>query len=201
VIRVLVAEDTAILRDTLVAVLNLEDDLEVVTEVSTGDAIVPSALRHRPDVALLDIDLPGIDGLAAAADLHTQLPTCRALILTGLDRPDHLRKALAAHVSGFLVKNTPAADLIAAIRKVAAGERVIDPHLAVAALETPANPLTARETEVLRRCAEGADPREIAAGMYLSYGTVRNYLASAMTKLNARTRVDAVRKATQAGWL
>jgi two-component system response regulator DesR len=201
VIRVLVAEDTAILRDTLVAVLDLQDDLEVVAEVSTGDAIVPTALRHRPDVAVLDIDLPGIDGLTAAAELHTQLPTCRALILTGLDRPDNLRRALAAHVSGFLVKNTPANDLIAAIRRVAAGERVIDPHLAVAALETPENPLTARETEVLRRYAQGADPREIAADMYLSYGTVRNYLASAMTKLDARTRVDAMRKATRAGWL
>jgi two-component system response regulator DesR len=201
VIRVLVAEDTAILRDTLVAVLNLQDDLEVVTEVSTGDAIVPHALRHRPDVAVLDIDLAGVDGLTAAADLHLQLPTCRTLILTGLDRPENLRKALAAHVSGFLVKNTPAVDLISAIRRIAAGDRVIDPHLAVAALETPVNPLTARETEVLRRYAQGADPREIAADMYLSYGTVRNYLASIMTKLDARTRVDAMRKATQAGWL
>jgi two-component system response regulator DesR len=144
----LVAEDTAILRDTLVAVLNLQDDLEVVTEVSTGDAIVPAALRHTPDVAVLDIDLPGVDGLTAAADLHAQLPTCRTLILTGLSRPENLRRALTAHVSGFLMKNTPAAALISAIRKVAAGDRVIDPHLAVAALETPVNPLTARETEV-----------------------------------------------------
>lgn len=152
-------------------------------------------------MALLDIDLPGVDGLTAAADLYERLPTCRTLILTGLDRPDHLRRALGAHVSGFLVKNTPAADLIAAIRRIAAGERVIDPDLAVAALETPVNPLTPRETEVLRRYADGADPREIAADMYLSYGTVRNYLASAMTKLDARTRVDAMRKAAKAGWL
>lgn len=201
VIRVLVAEDTAILRDTLVAVLNLQDDLEVVAEVATGDAIVPTALRFGPDVAVVDIDLPGVDGLTAAADLHVQLPACRTLVLTGLDRPDNLRRALAAQVAGFLVKNTPAADLIAAIRTVAAGGRVIDPNLAVAALETPVNPLTVRETEVLRRYAEGADPREIAADMYLSYGTVRNYLASAMTKLDARTRVDALRKATRAGWL
>jgi two-component system response regulator DesR len=200
-IRVLVAEDTGILRDTLVAVLNLQDDLEVVAEVPTGDAIVPAALRHRPDVAVLDIELPHVDGLTAAAQLHEQLPACRVLILTGFARPENLRKAVAAHVAGFLVKNTPAAELITAIRRVAAGERVIDPDLAVAALEIPPNPLTPRETEVLRRYAQGADPREIAAALYLSYGTVRNYLASAMTKLDARNRVDAMRIATQAGWL
>jgi two-component system response regulator DesR len=147
VIRVLVAEDTGILRDTLVAVLNLQDDLEVVAEVPTGDAIVPAALRHHPDVAVLDIELPEVDGLTAAAELHERLPACRVLILTGFARPENLRRALAAHVAGFMVKNTPAVDLIAAIRRIAAGERVIDPNLAVAALETPKNPLTPRETE------------------------------------------------------
>lgn len=200
-IRVLVAEDTGILRDTLVAVLNLQDDLAVVAEARTGDEIVPAVLRHRPDVAVVDIDLPNLDGITAAAELHEKAPDCRVVILTGLARPANLRRALAAHVAGFLVKDAPATALIDAVRRVAGGERVIDPDLAVTTLRTPENPLTPRETEVLKRYAAGADAKQIAAELFLSYGTVRNYLASAMVKLDARNRVDALRIATEAGWL
>jgi two-component system, NarL family, response regulator DesR len=201
VIRVLVAEDMRILRDTLVALLRLQDDIEVIAEVTDGQAIIPATAAHRPDVAVIDIALPGTDGLTAAARLREQCPECKVLILTVLAKPGNLRSALAAHVAGFLPKDTPAADLIDAIRKIAAGERVIDPQLALKALEIPASPLAPREAEVLRHYATGADPTEIAADLYLSYGTVRNYLASAVTKLGARNRVDAVRIAAEAGWL
>jgi two-component system, NarL family, response regulator DesR len=200
-IRVLIAEDMRILRDTLVALLELEDDLDVVVDLASGDEIVPAALRHRPDVAVIDIDLPGVDGLTAAAELHERLPQCRTLILTGLGRPGTLRRALAAQVSGYMVKDAPSQALIDTIRRVAAGERVIDPKVAIAALEATDNPLSPREAEVLRRHAAGASAAEIAAEMYLSYGTVRNYLASAVTKLGARNRVDAARIAGEAGWL
>jgi two-component system, NarL family, response regulator DesR len=201
VIRVLVAEDMRILRDTLVAVLNLEDDIEVVAEVPDGRGIVSAAVAHRPDLAVVDIDLPGVDGLTAAAELHERFPECRVLILTVLGQPGNLRRALAAHVSGFLVKDAPSDEVIDAVRRVVAGERVVDPQLALAALEIADNPLSPREVEVLKRYAAGAGPAEIAAELFLSYGTVRNYLASAVTKLGARNRVDAVRIAAEAGWL
>lgn len=200
-IRVLVAEDMQILRDTLVALLGLEEDIDVVAEVSDGGSVVPAAVAVRPDVAVVDIDLPGTDGLTAAAQLHQQCPGCQVLILTVLSQPGHLRRALAAHVSGFLPKDIRAEDLVDAVRRVAAGERVIDPQLALKALEVPDNPLSAREAEVLRRFAAGDGPAEIAAAMFLSYGTVRNYLAAAVSKLGARNRVDAVRIAAGAGWL
>lgn len=200
-IRVLVAEDMQILADTLAAVLALEDDIAVVAQVADGDAIVPTAVAHRPDVAVVDIDLPGTDGLTGAAELRERCPDCRVLILTVLGKPGYLRKALAAGVAGFLPKETPARELVEAVRRVDAGERVVDPKLAVAALEVPGNPLSPREVEVLRRFAGGAGPAEIAAELFLSYGTVRNYLASAVTKLGARNRVDAVRIAAEAGWL
>jgi two-component system, NarL family, response regulator DesR len=201
VIRVLVAEDVRLLREALTTVLGLESDVEVVAAVSAGDRIVAAALEHRPDVAVLDIAMPGIDGLTAAAELHRQLPECRVLIMTGLGRPGNLRRALAAGVAGFVVKDAPSAELIDAVRRVAAGHRVIDPQLALAALEVPDNPLSPREAEVLKRHAAGADAAQIAADMFLSYGTVRNYLASAVTKLGARNRVDAARIAADAGWL
>jgi len=200
-IRIMVAEDVRILRDTLVAVLQLEDDLDVVATAARGDEIVPAALEHRPDVAVLDIDLPGGDGLSAAAELHRQVPQCRTLILTGLGKPGTLRRAMAARVGGFMIKDAPADQLIDAVRRVAAGERVVDPQLAVAALEVADNPLSPREAEILKRHADGAPAAEIAAELYLSYGTVRNYLASAVTKLGARNRVDAARIAADAGWL
>ncbi|MGW0804670.1 response regulator transcription factor [Nonomuraea sp. NPDC002799] len=200
-IRVLIAEDVRILREALVALLGYEEGMEVVAEVATGDAIVPAALAHRPDVAVLDIDLPLLDGLAAAADLHERLPECRVLILTALGRPGNLRRGVEAHVSGFMLKDSRPQDLVNAIREVAAGGRVVDQQLAFAALDLPASPLTDREADVLRLTGAGATPRDIARDLHLSYGTVRNYLASAVTKLNARTRLDAVRIATEAGWL
>ncbi|WP_163570981.1 response regulator [Fodinicola feengrottensis] len=201
-IRILLAEDTAILRDTLAAVLNLQDDMEVTAEVATGDRIVTAARQYKPDVALLDIDLPGVDGLTAAAVLHDQLPECRVLILTALAVPANLRIALEAHVAAFfLAKDTPAAELIHAIRIVAADGRVIDPALALATLQARPSPLTDRETDVLRLHSEGLDPREIASQLYLSYGTVRNYLASASDKLGARNRIHAIKIATENQWL
>ena len=200
-IRILIAEDMRILRETLVAVLSLEADIEVVAEVPTGAGIVPAAVEYRPDLAVLDIDMPGMDGLTAADQLHERLPECRVVILTVLGRPGHLRRALAAHVSGFLVKDAPADELITAVRRVAAGERVFDTQLTVAALEQGGNPLSPREAEVLRRYAAGAGAAEIATELFLSYGTVRNYLTAAVTKLGARNRVDAVRIAADAGWL
>jgi len=200
-IRILVAEDMRILRDMLVSTLNLEEDFKVVAEVADGTGVVPAALAERPDLAVLDIDMPGLDGLAAAAELHERLPACRAVILTVLGHPGQLRQALAAHVSGFLVKDAPSDQLIGVLRRVAAGERVVDPKLALATLEVAESPLSAREAEVLRRFAAGAEPAEIAAELFLSYGTVRNYLASAVTKLGGRNRMEAVRIATEAGWL
>ena len=200
-IRVLLAEDTAILRDTLVAVLDLQEDLEVVAQVADGDQILPAARESRPDVAVLDIDLPGMDGLTAAAALRTEAPECRVLILTALAQPRNLRTALAAEVAGFLPKDTPAVELIRAIREIAGGGRVVDTSTALAALESRPSPLTERETDVLRLHSEGMDPREIAANLFLSYGTVRNYLTSATDKLGAKNRIHAIKIATDSGWL
>jgi two-component system response regulator DesR len=200
-IRVMIAEDVRLLRETLSAVLALEDDLRVVAAVERGEDIVPAAQRFQPDIALLDIDLPGVDGLTAAQLLSEQVPDCRSVILTGLTRPGHLRRALAAGASGFLLKHSPPQALIDGIRKVAAGERVVDPQVALAALETPDKPLPSREVDVLRLAATGAEPDEIAAALFLSVGTVRNYLSSAITRLDARNRVDAIRIATDQGWL
>ncbi|MEV6848600.1 response regulator transcription factor [Actinoplanes sp. NPDC051411] len=200
-IRVLVAEDMQILRDTLIAVLDLEDDLEVVAQAASGDTVVAAAVATRPDVAVVDIDLPGMDGLTAAALLRERLPGCRVLVLTALAVPRNLRRALGVQVAGFLGKDVPSPDLIEAVRRVAGGERVIDPRLAVAALEVPPSPLSPREAEILKHYADGRDAADIAADLHLSYGTVRNYLASAVTKLGARNRVDAIRIAVQGGWL
>jgi two-component system response regulator DesR len=201
VIRVLVAEDTAILRDTLVAVIDLQPDLEVVAQLPSGGAIVRTAAETTADVALLDIDLPEMDGLSAAAELRREVPGCRVLILTAHAQPRNLRAALAAEVAGFLPKDTPASELIDAIREVAAGRRVVDASTALAALESRPSPLTERETDVLRLHADGMDPREIAAELFLSYGTVRNYLAAVTEKLGAKNRIHAIRIATDEGWL
>lgn len=200
-ISILLAEDTAILRDTLVAVLDLEEDMKVVAQVAHGDQILPAARRWHPDVAILDIDLPGQDGLTAAGQLATDLPECRVMILTALAQPANLRTALAANVAGFLAKDTPAINLIQSIRTIAAGERVIDSTVALAALDARPSPLTPRETDVLKLQAEGLDPREIAGRLFLSHGTVRNYLASATDKLGARNRIHAIRIATDNDWL
>lgn len=188
-------------RGALVALLELEPDIDVVAEVASGDDILPTALQHQPDVAVIDIDLPGIDGLTAASVLHEQLPSCRTLILTSLGRPGTLRRALSAKVGGFILKDAPSRDLAEAIRRVAAGQRVVDSNLALAAWDSAECPLTAREIDVLRLAADGAEAPEIAARLFLSTGTVRNYLSTIATKLNARNRVDAIRIATESGWL
>jgi two-component system, NarL family, response regulator DesR len=201
VIRVLVAEDMHMIRGALVALLSLEDDMEVVAELDRGDQIVPTALRTRPDVAVLDIDLPGTDGLTAAAELHRVLPGCRTLVLTGMSQPGTLLRALSAHVRGFIVKDAPAQTLAAGVRRVAAGERVIDPDLVAAALETGSSPLTARETDVLRVADQGMRTDEIARTLSLAPATVRNYMSNAVSKVGGRNRIEAIRIARDAGWL
>lgn len=188
-------------RGALVALIELEPDLKVVAAIENGEDIVPTALKHQPDIAVIDIDLPGLDGLSAAAQLHETLPACKTLILTNLGRAGTLRRALAAHVSGYMLKDAPPEQLAMAIRNVAAGRRVIDPQLALSTWEGSQNPLSSREHEVLRLAAEGSEPAEIAATMHLSVGTVRNYLTTIVTKLNARNRVDAIKTAYDMGWL
>ncbi|ARF76255.1 response regulator transcription factor [Streptomyces sp. NPDC012600] len=200
-VRVLIAEDMHMIRGALVALLELEPDLQVVASVDRGDTIVKAALASPPDVAIIDIDLPGVDGLTAAADLHVQLPSCRTLILTSLGRPGTLRRALSAQVTGFLLKDSPPQQLADAVRAVAAGRRVIDPQLALSAWDSPQNPLSPRELEVLRLAARGADAAEIAGCLFLSKGTVRNYLTAIVTKLGARNRIDAIRISEEAGWI
>ncbi len=200
-IRVLLAEDQAMVRGALAALLTLEGDIEIVAEVARGDEVVQAALAARPDVALLDIEMPGCDGLSAAAALHGQLPSCRVLILTTFGRPGYLRRAMESGVVGFLIKDAPAAELAVAIRRARAGERVIDPALATAALSEGANPLTERERAVLAASVPGASVAEIAATLHLSEGTVRNYLSEASQKLGAQNRVEAARIAEQKGWL
>lgn len=188
-------------RGALVALLNLEPDLDVVAEVEAGDAIVGAALAARPDVAVIDIHLPRLDGISAAAQLREALPECRTVIITSLGKPGTLRRALTQKVTGFVLKDAPAGRLAEVVRQVAAGERVFDNELALAALDSGESPLTDREAEILRRAARGAGATEIADGLHLSTGTVRNYLTSAVTKLGARNRLDAVRIAEEAGWL
>ena len=200
-IRILVAEDMHLIRGALVALIELEDDMQVVAEVDRGDEIEAAALRENPDVAVLDIDLPGLDGLSAAKRIQATLPDCQILILTGLSQPSYLLRALQGKIRGFLPKDAPAAELATGIRRVAAGERVIDPVLVAAALETGESPLTGREADVLRAAAEGLSTNEIAATLYLSPATVRNYLSNAISKVDARNRIDAISIAKQAGWI
>ncbi|MFJ9694867.1 DNA-binding response regulator [Kitasatospora sp. NPDC101183] len=200
-VKILLAEDVHMIRGALVALLELEPDFEVVASVDRGDLIVKAAIEAKPDVAVIDVDLPGIDGLTAAAHLREKLPKCRALILTSLGRPGTLRRAMAAHVSGFLLKDAPPDQLAHSVRAVAQGQRVIDPQLAMSAWDAPRNPLSPRELEVLRLAAQGADAAEIAGCLYLSKGTVQNYLTAIVAKLNARNRIDACRIAEEAGWI
>ncbi|MFF1698377.1 DNA-binding response regulator [Streptomyces sp. NPDC058257] len=200
-IRILLAEDMHMVRGALVALLNLEADLDVVAEVERGDQIVAMALETKPDVAVIDIDLPGLDGLTAATHLRERMPECRTLILTSLGRPGTLRRALAAHVSGYLLKDAPPKELAEAVRRVAAGHRAVDAQLALAAWGGAENPLTERENEVLKLASQGAEAPEIASRMHLTTGTVRNYLTTVVSKLNARNRVDAIRIARDSGWL
>jgi two-component system response regulator DesR len=199
--RILLAEDQAMVRGALAALLTLERDLEIVAQVGRGDEIVPAALAARPDVALLDIELPGLDGLAAAAQLRSAVPGCRVVMLTTFGRPGYLRRAMEAGATGFLLKDAPAADLADAVRRVARGQRVVDPALALAALSEGANPLSEREREVLALSATNGTIADIAGRLGLSEGTVRNHLSAAIQKTGARNRAEAARIAAAKGWL
>ncbi len=200
-VRVLLAEDQAMVRGALSALLSLEDDIEIVAEASRGDEVLPAALDTLPDVALLDIEMPGGDGLEAAAALHERLPSCLVVILTTFGRSGYLRRAMESGAVGFLLKDAPASELAEAIRRAMKGERVVDPALATAALSEGDNPLKEREREMLAASEGGATIEDIAARLYLSEGTVRNYLSTAIKKLGARNRVEAARLAERKGWL
>jgi two-component system response regulator DesR len=200
-VRVLLAEDQAMVRGALSALLDLEEDIEIVAEASRGDEVLPAALDALPDVALLDIEMPGGDGLGAAAALKENLPSCRVIILTTFGRAGYLKRAMESGAVGFLLKDAPASELASAVRRVMNGERVVDPGLAAAALSEGESPLTGREREVLSASANGATIEDVAAKLYLSEGTVRNYLSTAIKKLGARNRVEAARLAERKGWL
>ncbi len=200
-IRLLLADDQELIRTALERLFDLEGDFEVVASVSRGDEVEEAAARTRPDVALLDVEMPGLDGVAACARLARRVPACRCLILTTFGRPGFLRRAMESGAAGFLVKDAPFDELTAAIRRVAAGERVVDPALAAATLAHGASPLTPREADVLRAARTAATVADIAAAVFLSEGTVRNYLSAAMAKLGARNRAEAVRLAEDQGWV
>jgi two-component system response regulator DesR len=206
VTRLLLAEDQAMIREALATLLELEEDLVVVASVGRGDEVLDAlaaakAAGDEVDVALLDIEMPGMDGICAAAQAHAAYPGLRIVILTTFGRPGFLRRAMEAGASAFLVKDAPAAQLAAAIRRVVAGERVIDPDLAAAALADGINPLTSRERDVLAASAGGATNAEIAAKLFLSEGTVRNYLSACIQKTGTRNRTEALTLARTKGWL
>lgn len=200
-IKVLLAEDQSMVREALAALLGLESDIEVVAQVARGDEVLAAALAAGVDVALLDIEMPGMTGIEAAGELRDALPGVKVIVLTTFGRPGYLRRAMESGADAFLVKDAPAAQLAEAVRKVLAGERVIDPTLAAAALADGANPLTDREREVLRAAAGGSTNAELATLLHLSQGTVRNYLSTAIQKLAARNRTEAVGIAREKGWL
>ena len=197
----LLAEDQAMIRGALAALISTEEDIEVVAQVERGDRVLDEALRTKPDVALLDIEMPGKDGIAAAAELREKLPSCRVLILTVFGRPGYLRKAVDVGVSGFLLKDAAPAELAAAIRRTAKGEKVVDSQLALAALSEGSSPLTPRERDVLAMSRTGASVEDVARSLHLTNGTVRNHLSIAIQKLNARNRTEAARIAEEKGWL
>jgi two-component system response regulator DesR len=201
VIRLLLADDQALVRGALSALLGLEPDLEVVAEVGAGDEVLPAVLLHRPDVALLDVEMPGLDGIAAAAEVRRAAPATKVLIVTTFGRPGYLRRALQAGASGFVVKDTPAAQLADAVRRVHAGLRVVDPTLATDSLVAGESPLTPRETEVLRAARDGSPVAAVAKLLFLSEGTVRNHLSAAIGKTGAANRAEAVITAEGNGWL
>jgi two-component system response regulator DesR len=201
VIRLLLADDQALVRGALSALLGLEPDLEVVAEVGSGDAVLAAVLEHRPDVALLDVEMPGLDGISATAEVRAAAPGTRVLIVTTFGRPGYLRRALQAGASGFVVKDTPAPQLADAVRRVHAGLRVVDPALATDSLLAGESPLTAREAEVLRAARDGSSVAVIAQRLFLSEGTVRNHLSSAIGKTGSTNRAEAVLTADGNGWL
>lgn len=200
-IRLLIADDQALVRGALAALLGLEADIEVVAQVGRGDEVVEAARTSEATVALLDIEMPGIDGIAAAAQLRAEVPGCRALIVTTFGRPGYLARAMQAGASGFVVKDTPAAELADAVRRVSQGLRVVDPQLAAESLAQGDSPLTERETDVLAAARDGGTIADIARTVHLSEGTVKNHLSSAIGKTGARNRADAVRVAVERGWL
>lgn len=200
-IRILLAEDQVMIREALATLLSLESDMDVVAQVSGGDQVISAARAHRPDVALLDIEMPDGDGLAAAFYLHQQLPGIKIVILTAFGRPGFLRRAMDAGAAGYLLKDRPSAELASAIRRTLAGHTIVDPDLALAALASGANPLTSRELEVLSAADDYVTVADIAKVLHLSPGTVKNYLSVAIAKLGARNRIDAVRIARNQGWL
>jgi two-component system response regulator DesR len=201
VIRLLIAEDMHIVRSALVALLETEDDLEVVAAVERGDQVMDALVRTHPDVAVLDLEMPGGDGVSVAKRLKAESPGTKVIILTALGRPAAVRNALAAGVNGFVLKNAPVDDLVDGIRRVAAGGRVLHPELAAAAVQSGDSPLTPRESDVLTLVADGCGVREAASALSLSEGTVRNYLTATMDKLGARGRTDAVKIAQSNGWI
>jgi two-component system, NarL family, response regulator DesR len=200
-IRLLLADDQALVRGALSTLLGLEPDLRVVAEVGRGDEVVAAAREHRPDVALLDVEMPGLDGISATRQLRAAMPSCRVLVVTTFGRPGYLRRALEAGASGFVVKDTPARQLADCVRRVHCGLRVVDPALAAESLATGESPLTERETQVLRAARDGGTVADLAGVLHLSEGTVRNHLSAAIGKTGARTRAEAVRLAEEAGWL
>ncbi|GHE93034.1 DNA-binding response regulator [Amycolatopsis deserti] len=200
-IRVLLADDQAMVRGALATVLGLEPDIEVVGQVGSGDEVLAAAKETTPDVALLDVQMPGKDGLTAAAELHAALPSCRIIVCTTFGRPGYLARAMAAGAAGFVVKDSPPEQLVDAVRRVHTGLRVVDPALAAESLATGASPLTPREHEVLRAASDGGTVSDVARRLHLSEGTVRNHLSAAIGKTGARTRAEAVRLAEERGWL
>ena len=200
-IRVLLADDQALVRGALAAMLSIESDIEVVAEVGSGDEVVPAARRTSPDVALLDVQMPGKDGLTAAAELRKAMPGCRVVVCTTFGRPGYLARAMAAGAAGFVVKDAPPEQLVEAVRRVHAGLRVVDPALAAESLASGASPLTEREREVLLAASDGGTVSDVARTLHLSEGTVRNHLSSAIGKTGARTRAEAARLAEDRGWL
>ena len=200
-IRVLLAEDQAMVRGALAGLLSLEPDIEVVAQVARGDEVLAAAREHRPDVALLDIEMPGADGLHAAAQLRAEVPECKVLMLTTFGRPGYLRRAMEQGAAGFLLKDDPSEALARAIRRAMRGERVVDPGLAAAALSEGPSPLTPREHDVLSAARDNATVADIASVLHLSPGTVRNYLSAAIGKVGVRNRAEAIRAAEEKGWL
>jgi two-component system response regulator DesR len=201
VIRVLLADDQALVRGALAAMLGLEQDIEVVAQVSSGEEVLAAARESSPDVALLDVQMPGKDGITAAAELHRAMPTCRIVVCTTFGRPGYLSRAMAAGAVGFVVKDAPPEQLVDAVRRVHAGLRVVDPALAAESLATGQSPLTDRERDVLRVASDGGTIADVARMLSLSQGTVRNHLSSAIGKTGARTRAEAARVAEDRGWL
>ncbi|MEA2181073.1 MAG: two-component system, NarL family, response regulator DesR [Solirubrobacteraceae bacterium] len=200
-IRILIAEDQVMVREAIASLLDLEDDFEVVAQVGRGDEVLGAAATATPDVALLDIEMPGASGLDVLTALAARQPRCRILILTTFGRPGYLRRAMSGGAAGFLLKDAPAAELSSAIRRAIAGERIVDPGLAAAALSDGDSPLTAREHEVLAASREHATIAQLAATLHLSHGTTRNHLSTIMGKLGASSRNQALRIAEEKGWL